>query len=225
MPKDVRIAPSVLSADFMRLADELASVATADYIHYDVMDGHFVPQISFGPGILSQVKGATELPVDVHLMVTNPDEAVDAYLEAGADVVTFHAECVRHGLRVVDEIHAAGRLASVAINPGTSVDALDALVSHVDMVLVMSVNPGFGGQRFIESTYRQLDRLRDLCREQGAHPLVEVDGGVGAGNAGRLAEHGANVLVAGSAVFGRADRAAAIAELRAAALAGVPRRA
>lgn len=225
MPKDVRIAPSVLSADFTRLGEELDSVSTADYIHYDVMDGHFVPQISFGPGILAQVKRATDLPVDVHLMVSNPDEAVAAYLEAGADIVTFHAEAATHALRVVDEIHAAGRLASVAINPGTSVSVLDALLPHVDMVLVMSVNPGFGGQRFIESTYRQLHRLRALCREQGVHPLVEVDGGVGTGNIGSLVEHGADVLVAGSAVFGKADRAAAIAELRAAAVAGTPRRA
>lgn len=225
MLNDVRIAPSVLSADFTRLADELDSVSTADYIHYDVMDGHFVPQISFGPGILGQVKRACQVPVDAHLMVSNPDEAVGAYLEAGADIVTFHAECAKHALRIVDQIHAAGRLASVAVNPGTSVDLLDALVSHVDMVLVMSVNPGFGGQSFIPSTYRQLDRLREMCRAQGAHPLVEVDGGVGAGNIGELAAHGANVFVAGSAIFKRDDRAAAIAELRAAAEAGLAKRA
>lgn len=225
MLKDVRIAPSVLSADFTRLADELDSVATADYIHYDVMDGHFVPQISFGPGILRQVKGATSLPVDVHLMVSNPDEAVGTYLDAGADIVTFHAEAATHALRIVDEIHAAGRLASVAVNPGTSVDVLDALVAHVDMVLVMSVNPGFGGQRFIASTYRQLDRLAAMCREQGVRPLVEVDGGVGMGNIGELAAHGADVLVAGSAVFGASDRGQAIADLRKAAAMGDARRA
>lgn len=225
MLQDARIAPSVLSADFTRLGEELASIATADYIHYDVMDGHFVPQISFGPGILAQVKTASELPVDVHLMVSNPDETVGAYLEAGADIVTFHAECAKHALRIVDEIHAAGRLAAVAINPGTAVATLDALVEHVDMVLVMSVNPGFGGQKFIESTYRQLDRLRSLCREHGASPLVEVDGGVGTGNIGELAAHGADVFVAGSGVFKQRDRAQAIADLRAAAAAGTQKRA
>lgn len=225
MPEDVRIAPSVLSADFLRLGDELASIQTADYVHYDVMDGHFVPQVSFGPGILRQVKAGSGLPVDVHLMVSNPDESVGAYLDAGADVVTFHAECAKHALRIVDEIHAAGRLASVAINPGTAVSCLDALVEHVDMVLVMSVNPGFGGQRFIGSTYRQLDELARLCRSHGARPLVEVDGGVGVANAGELARHGARVLVAGSAVFGREDRAAAISELREAAAAALRKQA
>ena len=215
------IAPSILSADFLKLGEELKSVADADLIHYDVMDGSFVSNISFGPGILSAVKGATQVPIDVHLMVQNPDLSFRSYLEAGADVLTFHMEAATHPRRIVDEIRAYGCKAGIAINPGTSVSSLEGIIDCVDMVLIMSVNPGFGGQMFIEHTYTQLEMLSSLCAAQGVNPVVEVDVGIGAWNAERLAAAGVDVLVAGNSVFGAQDRAAAIREIRDAANRGV----
>lgn len=217
MQSRIQIAPSVLSADFAKLGEDLADIATADCVHYDVMDGHFVPNISFGLDILKATKRATELPVDVHLMITNPDEMIPAFIDAGADNVTFHMEATAHANRLIQLIHAAGRKASVAINPATPVSALEEVVEDVDMVLVMTVNPGFGGQSFIESSPAKIRRLRALCESRGVHPLIEVDGGIKASTAPLVAEAGADVLVAGSAVFGREDRAQAIAEIREAA--------
>ncbi len=217
MQSRIQIAPSVLSADFAKLGEDLADIASADCVHYDVMDGHFVPNISFGLDILKATKRATDLPVDVHLMITNPDEMIGAFIDAGADNVTFHMEATAHANRLIQLIHAAGRKASVAINPATPVSALEEVVEDVDMVLVMTVNPGFGGQSFIESSPAKIRRLRALCESRGAHPLIEVDGGIKASTAPLVAEAGADVLVAGSAVFGREDRAQAIAEIREAA--------
>ncbi len=221
MNKTPSIAPSILSADFLKLGEELESVADADFIHYDVMDGSFVSNITFGPGILSAVKSATQVPVDVHLMVQNPDLAFRHYLEAGADVLTFHMEAATHPRRIVDEIRAYGCKAGVAINPGTSVSMLEGIIDCVDMVLVMSVNPGFGGQMFIDHTYTQLKMLSSLCSAQGANPIVEVDGGIGTWNAEQLVAAGVDVLVAGSSVFGAVDRSAAIREIRDAANRGL----
>ena len=221
----ISVAPSVLSADFRRLADELADVSTADLLHYDVMDGHFVPNLSFGIDLLRTVKSATELPVDVHLMITNPDEMVERYLDAGADVVSFHYEATSHAHRLVSLIKDRGAKASVAINPATPVCMLEPILCDLDMVLVMTVNPGFGGQRFIESSLRKLRRLRRMCDEQGVNPAIEVDGGITARNAAEVAAAGANVLVAGSSVFGAADRAAAIAAIRTSGTSGTSRRA
>ena len=214
MAHDVLVAPSVLSADFLHLGDDLASIASADLIHYDVMDGHFVPNLSFGLEILRQVKAATDIPVDVHLMISNPDEMIDAYLDAGADMLGFHIEAARHANLLVSKIHAAGAKATVTLNPATPVCLLEQLIDDVDMVLVMSVNPGFGGQSFIPGTHAKLRQLRELCERHGVDPLVEVDGGISAANAADVVRSGANVLVAGSAVFKQADRAAAIAEIR-----------
>ncbi|WP_317414885.1 ribulose-phosphate 3-epimerase [Thermophilibacter provencensis] len=225
MNDEIRVAPSVLSADFRRLADELADVSTADLLHYDVMDGHFVPNLSFGIDLLRTVKSATELPVDVHLMITNPDEMVERYLDAGADVVSFHYEATSHAHRLVSLIKDRGAKASVAINPATPVCMLEPILCDLDMVLVMTVNPGFGGQRFIESSLRKLRRLRRMCDEQGVNPAIEVDGGITARNAAEVAAAGANVLVAGSSVFGAADRAAAIAAIRTSGTSGTSRRA
>lgn len=224
MLSEVRIAPSILSADFLKLGSELESIKTADYIHFDVMDGMFVPNLSFGPGILSQVKKATDLPVDVHLMIAEPDRRVQAYLDAGADIVTFHYEAQTHALRTIDLIKSSGAKAGIVINPGTPVCALESLIDDVDMVLVMSVNPGFGGQSFIARTLDKLRSLRKMAAEHGADPMIEVDGGIGAGNAEEVAYAGADVFVAGSSVFGAADRAAAIADIRKAAQAGLNRR-
>lgn len=225
MNDEIRVAPSVLSADFRRLADELADVSTADLLHYDVMDGHFVPNLSFGIDLLRTVKSATELPVDVHLMISNPDEMVERYLDAGADIVSFHYEATPHAHRLISLIKDRGAKASVAINPATPVCMLEPILCDLDMVLVMTVNPGFGGQRFIESSLRKLRRLRRMCDEQGVNPAIEVDGGITARNAAEVAAAGANVLVAGSSVFGAADRAASIAAIRTSGTSGTSRRA
>lgn len=221
MLEDVRIAPSILAADYLRLGEALASIATADYVHFDVMDGVFVPNLSFGPDVLAQVKAATQLPVDVHLMICDPDRRFERYLDAGADILTFHYEAQLHALRTIAAIKERGAKAAIALNPGTPVSALECLIEDVDMVLVMSVNPGFGGQAFIDGTYDKLRRVRALAEEHGVSPLIEVDGGVGVANAARIAQAGANVLVAGSSVFKASDPAAAIADIRAAAERGL----
>lgn len=225
MQSQIRLATSVLSADFARLGEDLAEISSADYVHYDVMDGHFVPNISFGLDILKATKRSTELPVDVHLMISNPDQMVPAFLDAGADNVTFHIEATDHANRLIQLIHAEGRTASVAVNPATPVCLLEDVIEDVDMVLVMTVNPGFGGQKFIPASAAKLRRLRRLCAEHGVSPLVEVDGGINAQTAPIVAEAGANVLVAGSAVFGQADCSAAIAQIRAAAESGLAKKA
>lgn len=185
------------------------------------MDGHFVPNLTFGLDILKAVKASTELPVDVHLMITNPDEMVEKYLDAGADIVSFHYEATAHANRLVNLIKERGAKASIAINPATPVCLLEPIIDELDMVLVMTVNPGFGGQKFIDSSLRKLRRLRRMCDEHGVNPLVEVDGGISAKNVADVAGAGANVFVAGSAVFGAQDRAAAIADIRRAGQAGV----
>ena len=220
MPNEIKIAPSILSADFSRLGSELADIASADLVHFDVMDGHFVPNLTFGLDVLRAVKAATSLPVDAHLMISNPDEMVEKYLDAGADIVSFHYEATAHAHRLVSLIHERGAVASVALNPATPVYALEPIIDDLDMVLVMTVNPGFAGQRFIESSTRKLRRLRRMCDEHGVNPMIEVDGGLSAQNASEVTRAGANVIVAGSAVFGAPDRAAAIADIRRSALVG-----
>lgn len=220
MPNEIKIAPSILSADFSRLGSELADIASADLVHFDVMDGHFVPNLTFGLDVLRAVKAATNLPVDAHLMISNPDEMVEKYLDAGADIVSFHYEATAHAHRLVSLIHERGAVASVALNPATPVYALEPIIDDLDMVLVMTVNPGFAGQRFIESSTRKLRRLRRMCDEHGVNPMIEVDGGLSAQNASEVTRAGANVIVAGSAVFGAADRAASIADIRRSALVG-----
>lgn len=214
MPEDVRIAPSILASDFLCLGDELQSISNADFVHYDVMDGHFVPNLTYGPDILRRVVQGTDVPVDAHLMIENPDAEAVRYAQAGAAMVTFHMEATNHAHRVLYAIKEAGAQAGVVLCPATPVVTLDAIIEDVDMVLLMSVNPGFGGQRYIETTYRKLRQLRALCFERGVDPLIEVDGGITADNAEEVCAAGANVLVAGSSVFGAPDRAAAIEELR-----------
>lgn len=221
MSQTVYVSPSILAADFLNLGAELDSVSNADFIHYDVMDGDFVPNISFGPGILRTVKRGTDLPVDVHMMVSNPDEVFKDYLDAGADILTFHLETAKHAHRMVDEIHKRGCRAAVAINPGTAVSSLDAIIDYLDMVLVMSVNPGFSGQQFIEHTYNQLTQLTKLCRSHSVRPMVEIDGGISPKNAAQVVAAGANVLVGGSAVFDAPDHAQAVEEMRRCGLMGM----
>lgn len=213
---NVLVAPSVLSADFTKLKSELDSIANADYIHYDVMDGHFVPNISFGPDIFSYCKKSSKLPIDVHLMVTNLAEIVPLFLDRGADVVTFHYEAEVHAHRLVHLIKESGAKAGISLCPGTPVSVLEDLIEDLDLVLIMTVNPGFGGQKFIPHSIEKLKTLKELCRRHNAHPLIEVDGGISAANAADVVASGADMLVAGSAVFGQEDRAATIEAIRAA---------
>ncbi len=201
------IAPSILSADFAGLAEQvrLAAEAGADWIHVDVMDGRFVPNITMGFVVVEALKRVTELPLDVHLMIVEPERYVERFVEAGADVVTIHAEATVHVQRTLQMIRAAGAKAGLAVNPATPLDWFDDVWDDLDLALLMSVNPGFGGQRFIHRSFRRLAELRRRRGEAGAKALIEVDGGVGPDNAGELARLGADVLVAGSAVFN--DRA------------------
>ena len=208
------IAPSILSANQLALGEDLDSIATADVVHVDVMDGHFVPNVNFGPSLVAAVKQGTSLPVDVHLMVTNPDDTLGGYLDAGADYVSFHMEAARHAHRMVSQIKAAGAKAAVALNPGTSLASLDAILPDLDMVLLMTVDPGFGGQSFIDNCLPKIQELSHMCKARGLSPIIEVDGGIKASNIAQAAQAGATLFVAGSSVFGASDRAAAIQELR-----------
>lgn len=207
----MKIAPSILSSDFGRLGEEIAAVEEggADWIHVDVMDGHFVPNITIGPVVVEGARRATELPLDVHLMIENPDRYLEAFADAGADVLTVHAEACPHLHRTIQHIRQLGVKAGVAINPATPVHAVAEVLDDLDLVLVMSVNPGFGGQRFIEGSVDKVTRVRALLDGAGSRAELEVDGGVVAGNAARLVSAGATVLVAGSAVYGHPEGAAA----------------
>lgn len=216
MSSKIKISPSILSADMAHLARDLERISNADYVHIDVMDGHFVPNLSYGTAIVKACKSATDIPLDVHLMVSNPDSTVDWYIDAGADLITVHVEASTHLHRTLGHIHERGCKAGVVLNPATPVSTLDEIIEEVDMVLLMSVNPGFGGQKFIPQTLGKLHRLDALCTERGVCPLIEIDGGVGEANAADIVAAGADVLVAGSAVFGAPDPAAAVDAIRAA---------
>ncbi len=212
------IAPSILSADFARLGDEVNAVvdAGADWIHVDVMDGRFVPNITIGVPVVEAVRAITKAPLDVHLMIVEPERYVDAFARAGADVITVHAEATTHLHRMLQQIRAAGAQAGVSLNPHSPPDVLEYVLDQVDLVLVMSVNPGFGGQSFIDSSLDKIRRIRTMLDAAGSSARLEVDGGVKPANIRRVAEAGADTFVAGSAVFGADDYAAAISALRAA---------
>ncbi|MDA3935322.1 MAG: ribulose-phosphate 3-epimerase [Actinomycetota bacterium] len=219
----VLMAPSILSADFTCLGESIGLVHDADYIHVDVMDGHFVPNLTIGPPVVKALKRITDIPLDVHLMITNAEDSVDWYLDAGADVVTVHAEACPHLHRVVQTIQAAGAKASVSLNPGTPVSVLRDVLGDLDMVLLMSVNPGFGGQKFIGNTVRKIRELVSLCTDVGAAPLIQIDGGIDEETAPLVVAAGARVLVAGSAVFCKNDPAVAMEAIRNAGMSAIQR--
>jgi ribulose-phosphate 3-epimerase len=198
-----RIAPSILSADFSRLGEEVRAVerAGADIIHVDVMDGHFVPNITIGPLVVRDLRQVTELPLDCHLMIENPDDYVGDFVEAGADMISVHAEACRHLHRSVHLIQSLNVQAGVALNPATPLDAIDAILEDLDFVLLMSVNPGFGGQSFIESVLTKVARLRAMAAERNPELKIEIDGGIKLSNAARVREAGVDWFVAGSAIF------------------------
>ncbi len=215
MADSIRIAPSILSADMANLQRDLDRIANADFIHFDVMDGHFTGNLTFGVDVLKAVKRVSDVPVDVHMMVTDPDHMADWFADAGADIITVHWEASTHLNRTIRHLQERGVKAGVVLNPATPVCLLESVIEDVDMVLLMSVNPGFGGQRFIPGTLSKLRELRALCERHGVAPMIEVDGGVSAKNAAQVVEAGADVLVAGSALFGSDDPAAEVELLRA----------
>ena len=215
----VRIAPSILSADFARLADDVARVTEggADLIHVDVMDGHFVPNITIGPPVVAALKRVTSLPLDVHLMIEHPEDYLDAFVTAGASIISVHAEVQPHLHRTLTRIRQLGAKASVAINPSTPLEAVRDVAHLLDQLLVMSVNPGFGGQKFIPESVDKVARARQMLAAAGSDAAIEVDGGVDSSNAAALVAAGATVLVAGASIFGTPDAAAATRALRHAA--------
>ncbi len=214
----ILVAPSILSADLARLGDEVREVeqAGADWIHVDVMDGRFVPNITLGPVVVQAVRRSTKLPLDVHLMIVEPERYVQAFAEAGADVISVHVEASTHLQRTLAEIRRLGKRAGVVLNPHTPESCLDYVLEDVDLILLMSVNPGFGGQRFLPAVLRKIEAVRRAIDRAGLDIQLEVDGGVAPDTARRVVEAGARVLVAGSAVFGQPDRRAAISAIRAA---------
>ena len=222
MSREILIAPSILAADFSKLGDELASIERggADWVHVDVMDGHFVPNITIGPFVVEAVKGATGLPLDVHLMIERPERYVEDFVKAGASTVGIHVETCPHLHRSVAQIREAGARACVVLNPSTPAIAVEPVLGDVDQVLVMTVNPGFGGQKFITGMLPKIETLRSWIDERGLDVSIEVDGGIALETIGAAARAGADVFVAGTAVFGAPDRSRAIAALRSASLAG-----
>jgi len=211
------IAPSILSADGGRLAEEIAAVekAGADWIHVDVMDGHFVPNITMGPAVIKALRKTTKLPFDVHLMIQNPDDYIEAFSNAGADYITVHVEAATHLHRTLEQIKKAGKKAGVSLNPSTPLSSVEEILPDLDLLLIMSVNPGFGGQKFIQSSLAKIRRAAQMLAGLPQKPLLEVDGGVNLQNIGAIAGAGADVLVAGAAVFGTPDYAQTIAALKA----------
>ncbi len=216
MPSTPLIAPSILSADFGRLAEavQLVEAAGADWIHVDVMDGHFVPNLTVGPPMVEALRKVTSLPLDVHLMITNPDAFIPEFIDAGADIVTVHVETCPHLHRTIQSIKERKVKAGVTLNPATSASTIEEILPEIDVVLVMSVNPGFGGQAFISSSLNKIRRIRTMLMDCRSSASLEVDGGISVENAASVVKAGANVLVAGSAIFGSANIPETIRQMR-----------
>ncbi|MEE6448949.1 ribulose-phosphate 3-epimerase [Gottfriedia acidiceleris] len=212
----VKIAPSILSANFAKLGEEILDVERggADYIHVDVMDGHFVPNITIGPLIVEAIRPVTKLPLDVHLMIEKPDQYIEQFVKAGADIITVHVEACTHLHRTIQTIKSFGIKAGVVLNPATPVSTIEQIIDDVDMVLLMTVNPGFGGQKFIHSVVPKIKQVANLIKERNLSVEIEIDGGVDEHTAKICIEAGATVLVAGSAVYNKEDRKEAIAKIR-----------
>lgn len=212
----IKIAPSILSANFARLGDEIKDVERggADYIHVDVMDGHFVPNITIGPLIVEAIRPVTKLPLDVHLMIENPDKYIGNFAKAGADIITVHVEACKHLHRTIQQIRAEGVKPGVVLNPHTPVSIIEHVLEDIDLVLLMTVNPGFGGQSFINSVLPKIKQVADMVKERNLQVEIEVDGGVNVETAKLCIEAGANVLVAGSAIYNQQDRGKAISSIR-----------
>jgi ribulose-phosphate 3-epimerase len=219
VPTRVKIAPSILSADFARLGEEVRAIeaAGADYVHVDVMDGRFVPNITIGPVVVEAVRQSTQLPLDVHLMIVEPEKYLQDFAKAGANFLTVHVEVAPHLHRVLQQIRDLGARPSVVLNPSTPLSSIEEVLADVEMILLMSVNPGFGGQSFIPHTVDKVRRLRRMLEKNGLSTDIEVDGGINPQTARQVVEAGANILVAGTAVFGSKDYRSAIAALRGAA--------
>ena len=215
--KPAKIAPSILSADFSRLAEQIKIVedAGADWLHLDVMDGHFVPNLTFGPPVITAIKNVTTLPLDAHLMVANPASNLKEYKEAGSDLLTIHAEADHHLHRTIDEIHKLGMKAGIALNPATPVTAIEPVLPLVDLVLVMTVNPGFGGQKFIPQVLPKIEQVAKMIRDSEREVYLEVDGGIDRDSIPQVLRSGANVLVIGSAIYNSKDMAGTINGFRA----------
>lgn len=216
MTKTIKVAPSILSADFSRLADEIIKIeqAGADWVHIDVMDGHFVPNLTFGPPVVAAIRKVTKLPFDVHLMVSNPQDLIEPFIKAGADIITVHAETAPHLHRLIQTIKEQGKQAGVSLNPSTPLAVVEEVLSDIDMILIMSVNPGFGGQQFIPSAVDKIARLKSMLDQRSLTVDIEVDGGINAATARQVTAAGANILVAGSAVYGAPNIAEAIKAIR-----------
>ena len=210
------VAPSILAADFGNLAKDIEMVnnSQAEWFHLDVMDGVFVPNISYGMPIIEKINSLTDKVLDVHLMIIDPDRYISTFKEVGADILTVHYEACTHLHRTIQAIKAEGMKAGVALNPHTPVSVLEDVINDVDLVLIMSVNPGFGGQKFIENTYNKVSKLKQMINDAGANVIIEIDGGVGVQNASKLVEAGADAIVAGSAVFNAENPTEYIAELK-----------